>query len=204
MLNEEVVVLDFETTGLYPESGDRITEVAAIRIRNGQIADRFESMVNCGLRLDPFIVQFTGISQKMVDGAPSPKSVMRELSRFVGSHSVFAHNASFDQRFYGSECRHVGLGEPDTKFICTMRLARRVYPGLGSYKLGEVAQSVGLKYSGRAHRAAADAGVAADLTLSIAAAIRSRFKQLEINASLLRRIMVMPIASAMTRLAQLR
>src|SRR5262245_20738308 len=64
MLTGDLVVLDFETTGLSPEEGDRITEVAAIRIRNDRIVERFESVANAGRRLSEFIIQLTGITQK--------------------------------------------------------------------------------------------------------------------------------------------
>lgn len=72
MFERPIVMLDFETTGLSPEAGDRITEVAALRIAEGRVVERFVSLVNCGVRIPPFIVEYTGITQKMVDGAPRP------------------------------------------------------------------------------------------------------------------------------------
>ena len=85
MLSDDLIVIDFETTGLSPESGDRITEVAAIRIRKDRIVDQFESLVNCGTRLSSFIIRFTGITQRMVDTAPPPSKVVRELVQFLGT-----------------------------------------------------------------------------------------------------------------------
>jgi DNA polymerase-3 subunit epsilon len=202
MFNDDLVVLDFETTGLSPESGDRITEVAAIRIRKDRVVDQFESLVNCGVRLNSFIVQLTGITQKMVDTAPAPSKVVRELVQFLGDDSVIAHNATFDDRFFRSECAHANVKESVDPFICSMLMARRVYPQLGSYRLAEVAGSLGLSYAGRAHRAAADARLTADLLLKMAGAMRARGEQLRIDSTLLRRFVRMPASSAMTSLLQ--
>jgi DNA polymerase-3 subunit epsilon len=202
MLSDDLVVLDFETTGLSPESGDRITEVAAIRIRKDRIVDQFESLVNCGARLSSFIIQYTGITQRMVDSAPPVSKVVRELVQFLGRDSVIAHNASFDDRFFRSECEHARLQESVDPFICSIRVARRVYPQLGSYKLSEVARSLGISYVGRAHRAAADARMTADIVLKMAQTMRARSEQVRIDSSLLRRFVELPVSTAMTSLVQ--
>src|SRR5690606_4114626 len=116
-------------------------------------------------KLSPFIVSFTGITQRMVDSAPSPSKVIRELVKFVDGDAVVAHNASFDDRFFRSECGRLSVRESVDPFICTIRIARRVYPDLGSYSLSNIAEALGLKYSGRAHRAGADARLTADVLL---------------------------------------
>lgn len=201
MRTDDLVVLDFETTGLSPEGGDRVTEVAAIRIRNNRVVDQFESLVNCGVRLHPFIIHFTGITQKMVDGAPPPAKVMPELLKFLGGGAVVAHNASFDDRFFRSECRRLRMTHAVDPFICSIRIARRVYPDLGSYKLATLADSLGLGYSGRAHRAAADAKLTADIVLKLIGAMEKRRKNVQVGPTLLRRFVEMPVSSAMTILA---
>jgi len=167
MFERPIVMLDFETTGLSPESGDRITEVAALRIAGGEIVERYVSLVNCGVRIPPFITSLTGITQKMVDTAPLAEDVVPELIEFIGSDTLAAHNASFDEKFLKAEgarlghaCRHAGL-------VCSVKLSRRVLPGLPSYKLGELARSLGIIFRGTAHRAEADAEVAAHLLLHI-------------------------------------
>jgi DNA polymerase-3 subunit epsilon len=202
MFSEDLVVLDFETTGLSPENGDRITEVAAIRIRNDRIVDQFESLVNCGVRLDSFIIELTGITQQMVDSAPPPSKVVRELVQFLGSNPVIAHNATFDDRFFRSECAHAEVLSTVGPFICSMLMARRVYPQLGSYRLAEVAASLGLAHVGRAHRAAVDARLTADLVLKMAGAMRARDEQVRIDSKLLRRFVQTPASSAMASLVQ--
>ncbi len=167
MYERPIVMLDFETTGLSPEAGDRITEVAALRIAEGRVVDRFVSLVNCGVRIPPFIVQYTGITQDMVDGAPPVDEVVPRLIEFIGADPLAAHNASFDEKFLKAEgallghpCRHSAL-------VCSLKLARRVFPGRDSYKLGELTRALGIRFNGRAHRAEADAEVAAELLLHI-------------------------------------
>jgi DNA polymerase-3 subunit epsilon len=167
MFERPIVMLDFETTGLSPESGDRITEVAALRIAGGEIVDRYVSLVNCGVRIPAFITSLTGITQRMVDTAPPAEDVVPELIEFIGADTLAAHNASFDEKFLiaegarlGHDCRHGGL-------VCSVKLSRRVLPGLASYRLGELARVLGIAFSGTAHRAEADAEVAARLLLHI-------------------------------------
>jgi DNA polymerase-3 subunit epsilon len=167
MFERPIVMLDFETTGLSPESGDRITEVAALRIAGGEIVDRYVSLVNCGVRIPSFITSLTGITQQMVDSAPPAVEVVPALIEFIGDDTLAAHNASFDEKFLKAEggrlghaCRHAGL-------VCSVKLSRRVLPGMSSYKLGELARSLGIAFRGTAHRAEADAEVAAHLLLHI-------------------------------------
>ena len=94
MFERPIVMLDFETTGLSPEGGDRITEVAALRIAGGQVVERYVSLVNCGVRVPSFITQLTGITQAMVDGAPPAAEVVPSLLDFIGGDVLAAHNAS--------------------------------------------------------------------------------------------------------------
>jgi DNA polymerase-3 subunit epsilon len=167
MFERPIVMLDFETTGLSPDGGDRITEVAALRIADGRIVERYVSLVNCGVRVPSFITQLTGITQAMVDGAPPATEVVPALIDFIGDDVLAAHNASFDEKFLKAEgallghaCRHAGL-------VCSLKLSRRVFPGMGSYKLGQLSHALGIVFKGNAHRAEADAEVAAQLLLHI-------------------------------------
>ena len=167
MFERPIVMLDFETTGLSPDAGDRITEVAALRIADGRIVERYVSLVNCGVRVPSFITQLTGITQAMVDGAPPASDVVPALIDFIGADVLAAHNASFDEKFLKAEgallghaCRHGGL-------VCSLKLSRRVFPGLPSYKLGELSRALGIRFNSRAHRAEADAEVAAQLLMHI-------------------------------------
>jgi DNA polymerase-3 subunit epsilon len=160
-------MLDFETTGLSPEAGDRITEVAALRIAGGRVVERYVSLVNCGVRIPPFIVQYTGITQEMVDNAPPADIVVPQLIDFIGADPLAAHNASFDEKFLMAEGALLGHACRHSALVCSLKLARRVFPGLSSYKLGQLSRALGIAFNSRAHRAEADAEVAAEVLLHI-------------------------------------
>ncbi len=97
---DTIAVIDFETTGLSPKCGDRATEIAVVLVREGQIVDRYQSLMNAGLRIPPFITQLTGISTAMVRQAPPAQQVMAEVADFVGEIPLVAHNAAFDAKFW--------------------------------------------------------------------------------------------------------
>jgi DNA polymerase-3 subunit epsilon len=170
-------VIDFETTGLSPAMGDRATEVAIVIMEDGQVVDRFQSLMNAGVRIPYFIEQYTGISNEMIRTAPPAADVMADAARFVQGVPLVAHNASFDRRFWAAELGRLG---PDTdanhSFACTMLLARRLYPQCGSYRLQSLASFHALAPAGRAHRALADAEVAAALLARIQQDIRRDYQ----------------------------
>ena len=163
-----VAVIDFETTGLSPAMGDRATEIAIVLLEGTQVVGRFQSLMNAGVRIPPFIEAYTGISNEMVRAAPPAAEVMAEAARFVQDAPLVAHNASFDQRFWAAELGRLGRDVAvDPPFACTMLLSRRLYPEAGSYRLGSLAAFHALPAAGRAHRAMADAEVAAALLCRI-------------------------------------
>lgn len=175
MFEKPIVMLDFETTGLSPAMGDRITEVAALRIVAGRVTERYVSLVNCNTRIPSFITQLTGISQAMVDAAPPVEQVVPELLDFIGGDTLSAHNASFDEKFLKAEaerqgrtCGHVGL-------VCSLKLSRRIFPGMASYKLGILSGQLGIRFRSAAHRAESDAEVAAALLIHIARHLDQRY-----------------------------
>ena len=159
-----IAVLDFETTGLSPAMGDRATEIAIVMLEGTKVVARFQSLMNAGVRISPFIQDYTGISNEMVRAAPPAAQVMAEAARFVQDAPLVAHNASFDRRFWAAELGRLGEdSKTDHAFACTMLLSRRLYPGAGSYRLGSLASYHSLPSAGRAHRAMADAEVTAAL-----------------------------------------
>src|SRR5579859_6766876 len=127
------VVVDLETTGGSAQF-DRVMEVAAIRIENGVVQERLECLVDPGLPIPPFVTRITGINAALVRGQPSFDSVLPDLRRLLDGAVVVAHNASFDCNFLVHAFRRVGMGW-DGDRLCTLRLARRLVPGLHSYKL---------------------------------------------------------------------
>lgn len=173
---ETIAVIDFETTGLGPGGGGRATEIAAVLVRGGEIVDRFSSLMNSGAWVPPFIEQLTGISNEMLADAPDSAAVMRELAAFTAGCPLVAHNASFDRGFWQAEMARAGV-EPDPAhaFACTVLLSRRLWPEAGSHALGEITRFHGIAFSGRAHRAMADALVTAELLLKVQAEVARRF-----------------------------
>ncbi|WP_281020116.1 3'-5' exonuclease [Minwuia sp. IMCC3060] len=161
-----MVVFDFETTGLSPDEGARVTEVAAVIVQDGKILSRYQSLMNAGVHVPAFITDLTGISNAMVQSAPSSKEVMRELCDFVGPLQIVAHNASFDKKFYEHECRLSGRQLPK-HFACSMLVARRLFPNSPNHKLGTLVNVLGISHSGQFHRARSDAEMTAGLLLKI-------------------------------------
>lgn len=170
-----IAVIDFETTGMAPSQGARATEVAIVLLQNGQIVDRFQSLLRTGAWIPPFITQLTGITNAMVAAAPDAEGVMREAARFVGDAPMVAHNASFDSKFWGAELALAGVAAPHA-FACTVLLSRRLYPESPSHKLGSIVDHLGLPRAGRAHRALADAEMAAALLARMQHDLRERWR----------------------------
>ena len=157
-----IAIIDFETTGISPAEGDRPTEVAIVLTENGVVVDRFQSLMNPGVRIPAFITQLTGITNAMVQAAPPVAQVMRDAARFVGNCPMVAHNASFDRKYWQAELQRLDLSAQHP-FACTVLLARRLYPEAPNHKLGTLTRHLGLPATGRAHRALADAEMTAAL-----------------------------------------
>ncbi|WP_027014440.1 3'-5' exonuclease [Comamonas composti] len=156
-MSSTIAVIDFETTGMSPAQGARATEIGIVLLQGGRIVDRFQSLMHSGVRIPPMVIALTGISNAM----PAAE-VMREALRFVGEAPMVAHNAAFDSKFWQSELTLAGLPASQA-FACTVLLSRRIYPEAPSHSLGRLAEHLGLEFTGRAHRALADAEVTAAL-----------------------------------------
>ena len=169
-----IAVIDFETTGMSPDMGDRATEVAIVMLEGGAVVERFQSLMNAGARISPFVESLTGISNAMIQTAPPAAEVMTAASQFVGDTPMVAHNASFDRRYWTAELARLGLPAPQP-FACTVLLSRRLYPEARSHALGAMVAYHQLPSTGRAHRALADAEVTAALLARIQADLCHRF-----------------------------
>lgn len=202
MYQEPIVMLDFETTGLSPAAGARITEVAALRIEDSKIVDRFVSLVNCRVRVPPFITGLTGITQQMVDRAPCVSQVVPELLRFIGKDTLSAHNASFDEKFLLAEARDLGLRPEHARLVCSLKLSRRLFPGLPSYKLGTLSSSLGIRFNGTAHRAESDAEVSANVLIHIGQHLGRTYGVSSIDPRLLARVAALSAAKVPAFLQQ--
>lgn len=188
---ELVAVIDFETTGLSPAQGDRATEIAAVLLRDGEVVDHYQSLMNAGLAIPPYIAQLTGISTAMVRQAPPAAEVMREVADFVGAHPLVAHNAAFDGKFWDAELARIDRHRRQP-FACSLLLARRLLPQAPSHKLGALIDFAKLPVAGRAHRALADAQMAASLLTHLEDELRRRYQLREVSHELLREIQQTP------------
>ncbi len=184
-----IAVIDFETTGLSPTLGDRATEIAIVLVQDGKVVDRFQSLMNAGVRISSFIEAYTGISNDMIADAPPAEEVMGEASRFVGDAPMVAHNASFDRRFWAAELGRVGYDSPPANqyapYACTLLLSRRLYPEARTFRLGSLKAFFDLPDAGRAHRAMADAEVAAALLARIQRDLERRYDVFDCRHELL-------------------
>ncbi|MET0518688.1 MAG: 3'-5' exonuclease [Burkholderiaceae bacterium] len=173
---QTIAVIDFETTGLAPHGGGRATEIAAVLLRDGEIVDSFQSLMNSGAWVPPYIEQLTGISNEMLAQAPAAGQVMHEVAQFTRGCPLVAHNAAFDRGFWQAELARAGVA-PDAahEFACTVLLARRLYPEAPNCRLGTLAQFHCLPEMGRAHRALADAQTTAHLLRRMQQDIARRF-----------------------------
>lgn len=152
------VVVDVETTGSRPDGGDRITEIAAVTVRDGAIVDLFETLVNPERTIPPFITRLTNISWEMVREKSPFRDVCEQVLRVLDGHVFVAHNASFDWRFLSAEVARATGRELTGRRLCTVRLARRLLPQLRSRSLDWVARHYGVEIEpGKRHRAAGDA-----------------------------------------------
>ncbi len=147
-------IVDIETTGGYADH-HRITEIAIYHHDGLQITDHYHTLLNPGRKIPQFITGLTGITSRMVEEAPAFETVAEEIMGWLKDRIFVAHNAHFDFSFLKKEFEGVGVNW-QTKKLCTVRLSRKIIPGLESYSLGRLAESLGIKIPDR-HRAGGDA-----------------------------------------------
>lgn len=200
---EPIAVIDFETTGMSPGHSCRATEIAAVIVEDGRIVARYQNLMNSGAYVPPFIESLTGISNAMLRKAPPAAEVMTEVAEFVGRTPLVAHNASFDQKFWDAE---LGLIQRQRvqDFACSMLLARRLLPQAPNHKLGTLNSWAQLPHTGQAHRAMADAEMAANLMLFMVAQLRERHGIRDISHGLLCRLQKVPAAKIAEALSKAR
>ena len=152
--SDEIVCFDIETTGL-KVTQEAITEIGAVRLRNGEIVETFQTFVDPERRLTPEIIGLTGITDEMLRGAPKLKDALTAFLAFAGNAPLAAHNAEFDISFIRAGCRKCSIPFEPT-YIDTLILAQNLLPGLGKYKLDIVAEHLQLPQFNH-HRASDDA-----------------------------------------------
>ncbi len=190
---EKIAVIDFETTGISPNMGARITEVAVVLVEDGKIVDHYQSLINAKVRIPYFIEELTGITNAMIQSAPPPAKVLPALMEFIGDLPLVAHNASFDSKFLDAELARIKQ-ERRQEFACSMLLARRLYPVAPNHKLGSLVKHLSLPDSERHHRALADARMTAHLMLTLVSEIKDKYGLTMVSHKLLRAIQKAPKA----------
>ncbi|MDP2891861.1 MAG: PolC-type DNA polymerase III [Bacillota bacterium] len=182
-VNCEYVVFDLETTGLNPVF-DGITEIAAVRMKDGQRLDSFHTLVHPGQPIPPDITRLTGITDEMVKDAPGIEAALPGFFTFSKGAALAAHNAAFDMSFLSLKGRKAGLIF-DNPVVDTLSLARRLRPGYRAYRLDVVCENLGIDLESH-HRASSDAEATASiLSLFLSELIRKGAKTLsDVNAFL--------------------
>ncbi len=147
-------IVDIETTGGYAQH-HRVTELAIYHFDGKRITDKFTTLLNPGREIPHFITGLTGITTEMVANAPAFEEMADEIFDWLKDRVFVAHNAHFDYSFLKREFELAGI-QWQAKKLCTVRLSRKIIPGLNSYSLGRLAESLGIKIPDR-HRASGDA-----------------------------------------------
>lgn len=159
---DEYIVFDIETTGLSPVNCD-ITEIGAVKIKNGKAVDRFSTFVKPASPIPAKIVSLTGITDDMVKDAPSPSEALAKFHAFCGEHAVLvAHNAEFDTKFIFGKSKEFGY-DYNHRVLDTIALCRVALPQLKNYKLNTVAAHFRIPL--QHHRAVNDAECTAEILL---------------------------------------
>ncbi|MEZ4777068.1 MAG: exonuclease domain-containing protein [Bacteroidia bacterium] len=159
-MSSDFVIVDIETTGGNPKS-DRITEIAIYRYNGEQVVAKFESLINPEMPIPDFITRITGIDNDMVRDAPRFFEVAREIVEVTRDAVFVAHNVRFDYSFVQKEFRQLGYTF-SRKQLCTVKLSRKVFPGMASYSLGKLCDALNISNKSR-HRAAGDATATLEL-----------------------------------------
>lgn len=150
---DDIIIFDTETTGIGPTA--RLVELAGVRLKHGVIVDTFESLVQPGVKIPSSATHVHGITNSMVSQSPTAKSVLSDFATFTAGRPLMAHNAAFDRSILRQEHARVGLPPSLPMIYCSMKLSRKVFPGLKSYALAALAVALKIPQP-QAHRALAD------------------------------------------------
>jgi len=153
-------IVDIETTGSQPD-GNGITEIAVVLHNGTEVEGRYETLVNPRYTIPTYVAHLTGISNQMVASAPPFEDVAENIFNLLKNRVFIAHNVNFDYSFIKHHLRMAGF-EWNTKKLCTLKLARKSFPGLQRYGLGHLCRTLEIPITNR-HRAGGDADATAYL-----------------------------------------
>ena len=174
--NAEFSVLDVETTGLSARN-NRVIEIGIVKLNNFKIVDRYQTLINPGCKIPSFITQLTGIDNDDIYDAPFFSEVMTKIEEFIGDSVITGHNLNFDLSFLRYEFMRSGNEPIANPNVCTLKIARKLYPMLKSKSLASVTKHLRFK-NPTAHRALGDAEVTAKILVKM---IRELQKKQSIN-----------------------
>lgn len=167
----EYCVFDFETTGTSAKF-DKVIEIGIVKIRNGKIADTFQSYINPGRPIPYFITLMTGITNSDVNDAPYFDEIYPCIKEFVGDSILVAHNLNFDYSFLKYECMNADLQLLPNPAICTLKLAKRLFPEIQSKSLRSLTKHFNIRHR-NVHRGLGDALATAKVLLKMFSHLRN-------------------------------
>ena len=165
-------IFDFETTGISPKT-EKVIEIGIVRIKNEKIVDSFSTFINPGRKIPFYITQITGITNNETENAPYFDEVFPKIKEFFGNSVLVAHNINFDFSFLKHECINHALEIPENNFICTLRLARKLFPGLSSKSLGSIVKFLRIRHRD-VHRALGDSTATAKVFMKMFNLLRDK------------------------------
>ena len=168
-LDESFVVFDIETTGFSPVN-NKIIEIGAVKVQNGEITDRFSTFVNPEVPIPFEIEKLTNINDSMVMNADTIEAVLPRFLEFAKDCVLVAHNAGFDVSFIKENAKRLGL-ESDFTYVDTVAIARVLLTGQAKYTLDAVAKTLGISLENH-HRAVDDAECTAQVFVRFIAMLK--------------------------------
>ncbi|OGU56726.1 MAG: hypothetical protein A2V66_04655 [Ignavibacteria bacterium RBG_13_36_8] len=166
----EYCVFDFETTGTSPRFS-RVIEIGIVKIKNLKIVDTYQRFIHPGMQIPKFITDLTGITNADIENAPFFDEIIDEIIDFFGESILVAHNIRFDHSFLKSEFRAAGYDVIENPAVCTLNLARKLYPDLRSKSLSSLTKHFKIRHR-NVHRGLGDATVTAKLLLKMLKALK--------------------------------
>jgi DNA polymerase III subunit epsilon len=131
------VIVDLETTGLWPRRGHRVIEIGAVALERGAVVEEFTTLIDAGVPIPPEVQAIHGITAEMLEGQPRPEEALPRFLAFISDSVLIAHNAAFDIRFLRHEFARLGMALPH-RYVCTLEMSRRLLPRLSDHTLETV------------------------------------------------------------------
>ena len=159
-LSQTFVVFDLETTG-FSNKNDKITEIGAVKVKNFEIVDRFNELINPEKDISYKVQELTGITNDLIKDKPTIEEILPRFMEFIGDSVLVAHNAEFDIGFINQKCKEMNI-EFKNKSVDTLMLARILLPHLKRFKLNNLTKELGVPLHNH-HRAVDDAAATAQI-----------------------------------------